>query len=252
MKRKLDAYKGLLAPQAIADGINAANANAGRLATDAKRLLEAGSFPTAASLAILAIEEAGKVSILRQLALCKSDEDAVDAWKQYRSHTQKNYAWILPNLAAKGARKLEDLRPLFDEQSDHPYVLDMLKQLGFYTDCLGQTANWAQPSDVITKELAEFLVQTAGILARDKRCSVREIELWIEHVGPVWKQNMGWMQQAVINWYAAMQAEGLAADGKNEMERFIKTGLPNAVEPCYPNDSTSESVPETQPAPPRP
>jgi AbiV family abortive infection protein len=224
-KKKLDAYKGLLGPQAIADGINASNANAGRLAADAKRLLDTGSFPTAASLAILAIEEAGKISILRQLALCRTDADAAGAWKQYRSHTKKNYAWILPHLAAQGARKLEDLRPLFDEQSDHPYILDMLKQLGFYTDCLGQKAIWAQPSNIITKELAETLVQTAGILARDKHCSVREIELWIEHIGPVWKQNIGWMQQALINWYSAMQAEGRAEEGENEMERFIKTGI---------------------------
>jgi hypothetical protein len=59
MKRRFDGYKGPLAPKAIADGIDAANANARRLAADAK------------------------------------------------------------------------LRPLFDEQSDHPYLLDMLKQLPF-------------------------------------------------------------------------------------------------------------------------
>jgi AbiV family abortive infection protein len=53
--------------------MNAATKNAGRLAKDAANLLESGSFATAASIAILSIEEAGKVSILRTLALAKSD-----------------------------------------------------------------------------------------------------------------------------------------------------------------------------------
>jgi AbiV family abortive infection protein len=82
MRKRLDEYKGLLAPKAIADGINAANANDRRLAADAKHLLEAGSFPTAASLAILAIEEAGKTPILRELSLRNSDKDSADVWKQ--------------------------------------------------------------------------------------------------------------------------------------------------------------------------
>jgi AbiV family abortive infection protein len=45
--------------------MNAAIANAQRLAEDAQLLLDAERFPSAASLAILALEEAGKVIILR-------------------------------------------------------------------------------------------------------------------------------------------------------------------------------------------
>lgn len=29
-----------------------------------------------------------------------------------------------------------------------------------------------------------------------------------------------------MNWYGAMKAEGLAADGANEMEQFIRHGVP--------------------------
>ncbi len=49
VKRKLDSYKGKLTPQQIADGMNAALENAKRLVEDAKTLLNAGRFPTAAS-----------------------------------------------------------------------------------------------------------------------------------------------------------------------------------------------------------
>jgi hypothetical protein len=33
------------------------------------------------------------------------------------------------------------------------------------------------------------------------------------------------MQQALVNWYAAMQKEGLAPPGENRMEQFIKSGV---------------------------
>lgn len=227
MKKTLDAFRGALTAAQVAEGIRAASSNAARLAQDAKLLLEAGSFPTAASIAILAIEEAGKVSILRSLALARSDTEVSASWKEYRSHTRKNVAWLLPQLASQGAKRLEDLRPLFEESAEHPYLLDQLKQLGLYTDCLGR-ANWSSPAAVISQELAESLVRTARLFAASGsvECTTREIELWVEHVGPVWRQDLGWMKQAVVNWYAAMQEAGLKPKGENTMEQFVRVGIP--------------------------
>lgn len=224
MKKKLNSYRGRLSPAQIAAGMNAAAANAYRLASDAERLLDAGSFATAASIAILAIEEAGKVSILRALSLAKTDAEAAESWSEYRSHTKKNATWLLPQLAARGATKLDDLKPMFDEASDHPFVLDQLKQVGFYTDCLGK-ANWAVPSEVIDETLARGLVGIARLFAHGERYVEKDIQLWVEHVGPVWKRNPEWMKQAVINWYAAMQVAGLRPQGTNEMKEFVRQGL---------------------------
>jgi AbiV family abortive infection protein len=223
-KRKLDSYKGKLSVDQVVAGINAAIQNANRLSEDASLLIEAGRFPSAASLAILSIEESGKVSILRSLALAKSDEDIADAWRDYRSHTKKNVSWLLPQLTEQGARKLDDFKSLFEESSDHPYVLDQLKQIGFYTDCLGK-AHWSIPQEVIDESLARMLVQVAKIFARDKNVSKAEIDLWIKHIGPVWKRDPSWMKQALCNWYREMQDAGLAPAGENEMEKFIKSGL---------------------------
>lgn len=224
MRKKLDAYRGRLTPAQIAAGMNAAARNARRLSEDAESLITAGRCPTAASVAALSIEEAGKVSILRELALARSDAEALEVWKSYRSHTFKNVAWLLPQLAAAGARKLDDLSPLFDETSDHPFVLDNLKQLGFYTDCLGK-AHWALPWEVIDEGLARMLVQIAKALAGKDQHTEREIELWVEHIGPVWKKDPAWMKQALVNWYGAMQTEGFAPEGANEMEQFIRRGV---------------------------
>lgn len=223
MKKKLDAYRGRLSAAQVADGMNAAAANARRLWQDAERLIADGRFPTAASLAALAIEEAGKISILRELALTQTDAEAAEVWKSYRSHTRKNVTWLLPQLAAAGARTLDEFRSLFDETAEHPFLLDQLKQLGFYTDCLGN-ANWALPWTAIDEGLARQLLVTAKILAGKDNHTEREVALWVEHIGPVWKKDPAWMKQALVNWYAAMQAQGLAADGPNEMESFIRNG----------------------------
>lgn len=227
-KKKLESYKGKLSAHQVAAGINAAIQNAKRLSEDASLLFEAGRFASAAALAILSIEESGKVSILRWLALAKTSEEIAEAWRDYRSHTKKNASWLLPQLTQQGARKLDDFKPLFEESSDHPYILDQLKQIAFYTDCLG-TAHWSMPQEVIDRSLAKMLIQVARILAKDKHVSKTEIELWIKHIGPVWKRDPSWMKQALCNWYREMQDAGLAPAGENEMEKFIKSGLSGEV-----------------------
>lgn len=223
--RKLDGYKGRLDCSQLAAGMTAARANAARLAKDARLLLGAESFASAASLAALSIEEAGKISILRGMALELEDGAIKAEWKRYRSHTSKNSHWIFPALVADGARSLEDFRPLHDEASDHPYLLDQVKQLGFYTDCLGQKANWSIPDQVIDSELATSLVDTAELLSRGESVTERELELWVLYLGPVWKKGMDAMKAALGAWYRAMQEEGLTAKGPNSMAAFLAGGL---------------------------
>jgi AbiV family abortive infection protein len=225
VSRKLNAYRGRLSASEIAAGMNAANANALRLAHDAETLLAAGRIPSAVSLAALSIEESGKVSILRGLATATSDAEVTAAWKSYRSHTRKNAQWLLPDLVMKGARKLEDLRPLFEKDADHPFVLDQVKQLGFYTDCLGNR-RWSVPTEVIDESLARGLVWIAKLSASKRETSVREIELWIEHLGAAPKGDLSAGKKALVSWYVAMQEAGLRPAGINEMERFVNEGVP--------------------------
>ena len=220
MKKTLNSYRGKLTPAQAAAGMNAAVSNARRLVEDAEILLKAGRAPTAASLAILSIEEAGKASILRSVVLARSDAERAAAWKDYRSHTRKNVTWMLPELVAGGARSLEDFRPLFCESSEHPFALDQVKQLGLYTDCLGN-AHWSVPSEIVDAQLAAMLVRIARILAMQQEHSEREVELWMEHMGPVWKKDMRSMKRALVGWFAAMREAGLTTHSENSMEEFI-------------------------------
>jgi len=225
VSKKLPSYKGKLSFAQIAEGMTAASENAARLVQDAKLLLEAGRLPTACSLATLSIEESGKISILRAVSLARDENELKEEWKRYRSHTKKNVQWIFPRLVAEGARKLDDLRPLFDKDAEHPYLLDQIKQLGFYTDCLGDKGHWSIPEEVVDGELADQLVASAELLCSASPTSEREIELWVEHVGPVWKKDLNSMKRAVANWYEAMQREGLKPDGENGMEEFLHDGV---------------------------
>lgn len=211
----LDQYCGALTAAEIAEGMNAAVANAAHLFRDAELLLSHGSFATALSLAILAIEEAGKITILRGMALANTTEEVLKSWRAYRSHRQKNVAWMFHSIVAQGGRQLDDFRPMFDESSDHPALADQIKQVGLYTDCLGKR-HWSVPEEVINEQLARSFVASAeAILAKPgRRFSVREIELWQEHLGPVWGRDSESMRSALVRWAAALAKEGLgdAAD----------------------------------------
>ncbi|TRZ96682.1 MAG: AbiV family abortive infection protein [Dehalococcoidia bacterium] len=219
--------------------MNAAIDNAARLAHDARILLESHSYPSAASLAILSIEESGKVAMLRELALARGECERTDAWRGYRSHTRKNFMWLLPELAVQGARKLSDFRKLTDPSSDHRYILDQVKQIGFYTDCLG-ASHWSLPHEVIDKTLASLLVDVASLLATKHHATTKEVELWIKHMQPVWRTSPVWMEAALKNWYADMQAHGLVPPGDNEMAAFA-TFVDQAID--QPNNRTGDICP---------
>lgn len=223
MKKKLDSYKGKLTLQQIVTGINAAAKNARRLLSNAQTLFDGGSYPTSVALTILSIEESGKISILRELSLAKNESEIGQIWKRYRNHHSKNAHWILSDLVAKGARRLGDFKPIFEKNSDHPYVLDQLKQIAFYTDCLGKS-RWSEPEDIIDKELAKSILNVASIHSRHLDTSISELRLWVKHLGPVWKSTDSAMKKALIHWYADMQKHGLKPQGRNDMEHFINFG----------------------------
>ncbi|MBK8905158.1 MAG: AbiV family abortive infection protein [Anaerolineaceae bacterium] len=215
-------WKNSLKVEQIAEGMNAAASNATRLLEDAETLFNLGRYPTAISLAILAIEEAGKTSILRELAIARDGKDVKAAWKAYRSHTKKNALWLFPSMVLSGNRKLEDFRALFEEGSDHTTLLDELKQIGIYSDCLGKAkAHWSHPSKVIDEETADGIIKVARVLCTNKVYTKREVELWVKHMRPVWKAPLPEMKKALHAWFDDMVSEGLAEQGSVPFVDFI-------------------------------
>ena len=123
-----------------------------------------------------------------------------------------------------GARYLDDFRPLFESEAEHPYILDKVKQISFYTDCLGK-ANWFEPSVAIDEELAKMLTQIAKLFAKDTEVKVKEIELWVKHMGRVKDSDLIDQKEALLHWYAEMQELGLAPKGQNLADIMRWLGL---------------------------
>ncbi len=216
-ERAINQYRGKLTPKQAADGMNAASANARRLASDAKIMLDAKRLPTAASLAALSIEESGKMSILRHIAVARDENELKDAWKEYRSHRAKNAHWIFLDLVRQGARQLSHFSETVNKDGEHTEILDVVKQLGFYTDFY-EKGHCSIPSDVVDEGLAKQLVQISELLCNKDEVTEREMELWVEHLGPAWETPE--MPHALIRWCEAMKKEGLK-DNAKEMTNFV-------------------------------
>ena len=208
--RRLRSYKGRLTVSQAAAGISVAIANARQLADDAELLRDHGRWPRASSLAILAIEEAGKIPLIRHLLLVESDSDIERLWKDYRSHTKKNVMGAFLDHVTPSPR-IEDFRPLFDATSDHPQRIDALKQLSFYSDCLSD-CRWSAPSEVIDESTAISLCLIARLSAPahdGPMTSAEELELWVKHLKPAWGSDMSQMKKAVQNCFSDAAKRGV-------------------------------------------
>ena len=210
-KRLLPPFKDRLTVAQAAQGIEFALKNARDLLGDAEFMLMNERWPRACALAVLAIEESGKPGILRALLLARSDQELHDEWTGYRHHTAKNVSWILPDLVSSGARQLEELRSLFDKSSDHPHLLDSIKQLALYSDCFGD-CHWSLPYEAIDQSLAESIVSVAKVLVSNRptaMTSAAELELWVKHIRPVWKGPMEDMKRALLACYQEAESIGV-------------------------------------------
>lgn len=209
--RKLKQYRGFLTTEQVAAGMTCAKQNAKRLADDAQLLFTSERYPSALSLAVLSLEESGKAMILREMATATTEKEILELWKRYRRHTEKHSLTLMPERIAKGARRASEFRECVDDTAqDEKETYDALKQLGFYTDCLGK-AHWSIPAEVIDHKLADMLVRfAAAASSQGHETTPREIELWVMHM------QSGLTRPNLINWAKAMVAEGLQPEGYAE------------------------------------
>lgn len=217
VSRQLSAFYGELSAKDVADGINASIRNAKRLAADAKLMLDAKRYPSAASLAVLSIEETEKVSTLRALSVAQTKEELAQAWDDYRSQRVKNTAWIAAELDAKGAGHLSGFSEAMEKDAHHPSMLAILKRLGFHTECY-RKGYWSEPAVVVDANAATVLVKIAESACAKSEVSDREIALWVEHVGPAWHSNK--MPDALLRWAQAMEEEGLIKPTSDDMQKM--------------------------------
>ncbi len=128
--------------------------------------------------------------------------------------------WISPELASKECKSLESLRLATDPSAEHTGILDQLKQVSLYTDCLGDK-HWSEPDDVIDSDLAKSIVAIAKLLAKGDEIEVTEIELWIEHVRPSYGRPLPEMKDTLKQWWQAMHVHGLKVNELDSFEQFV-------------------------------
>jgi AbiV family abortive infection protein len=145
-------------------------------------------YPRAFSLSILAAEEIGKISIIREIIVTDNLQRIQSLWKEMAKHTSKNKLFLLPDyiLETKAAR-LGDFYDLFDPKNKLHQDTDRAKQMGFYSDCTGK-CNWARPVDNIDEDLALNAIESVKLLLKASKGITSEAELavWIKHLKPVW------------------------------------------------------------------
>lgn len=206
-KTKVPQYTGTLTPEMLSRGCNLARENAMRLARDARILYESARYPTAITLAILSIEESGKVHILDCLALIDNNAEAAREWKKYRKHTAKNIFWSFTKSPGKSLREAVD--DIFSHP-ERPIILEQIKQNSLYTDCL-EPGRWITPNQIpekIARPLAEALIEVAERNAQGARTE-REMQLWIQNVKPFMKDSKEAMDHAIAAHFEMLQREGL-------------------------------------------
>tara|TARA_R110001583_G_scaffold172696_1_gene326478 strand:- start:316 stop:990 length:675 start_codon:yes stop_codon:yes gene_type:complete len=217
-------FKGQLTPKQAAEGIRLANENARDLYEDAQILYENDRIQRSVSLSILAIEEAGKSRILKEILLIEDSKELKKSWQDYRKHKEKNLSWIVPSLFVGGARKLDEFKNAFESSESHGQDIDNIKQLSFYTDIFGKGI-WIHPKKAIDKKFARMILEFANILTKKSSISIESekgLEIWVKHMKPVWKEQiMSEMKKALIECYEEAETEGIIEKGKaSEMRDF--------------------------------
>ncbi len=146
LRNFLEQFKGKLTDEQVATGAHFCFMNAKELFEEANILKEHGKYARALSLAILSLEELGKVIILPSvLSINKNDDSAwAKFWKDFRNHKGKQYAWAWYSqlLEKLGKDDLKDrLMPGMEP------MIDKIKQLGLYVDYAD--TNFIKPANFI-------------------------------------------------------------------------------------------------------
>ena len=155
-------YRGNMSVSDILDGMERIDQNAADLLEDARLMFDNGRYPRAASLAVLALEEHAKRSLLVVYRLISEDPKLRKRfWREYRDHKAKS-SFLVRRLNFFGRVSDErepELTRSFGEWAD------FVKQCGFYADCYqdgGAGHHWATPSEAVGREVAEWFIDIAS------------------------------------------------------------------------------------------
>lgn len=190
----------------IARAMNAARRNSRALIEDARILLAAGRRARAAALAILSIEESGKVDVFRCLVGARDAQERLEFLKDLTSHRVKNAHWIIGALRESYPFPMLMRTAIQGSDGAHTAYLDKLKQAALYTDFDAEGA-CKEPESVVSHALARELIHCASELASDAITTARELELLRRHLTTC--ESFEQLPATFAAYYHDLMAEGL-------------------------------------------
>ena len=215
MLDKFAPYKGKINSAEAALGMRHAASNGARLLEDAQSLFAAGRFPSATALAILAIEEFGKIGQIRSIFISDNAAALKSSWRAFRSHTAKNVLWTASNMDWSRSEFLGNVFALSSPASAHPALGDLIKQLSFYVDLLAN-GQWSVPAEVIDAAMAERFIASAQYLQRvsSPECE-EELDIFAGVVKRYVEHTLESAEAMQADYYQRLQEAGLRPPGHN-------------------------------------
>jgi AbiV family abortive infection protein len=125
-------YRGKLTQEAAAEGIGCVLAQARELLADARTLFERERYSTALALAITAVEEAEKTTLLVQIATTDDERERGAHWTAFRRHDEKlqhSTEFLLDTASADfgtGSPSAEELATHMQRKKEDALYVDTL------------------------------------------------------------------------------------------------------------------------------
>jgi|KBSSwiStaDraftv2_1062776.scaffolds.fasta_scaffold15770_8 AbiV family abortive infection protein len=207
-----------LAPSEMGRGIHVANRNARRLLGDGILLYESARYPSAAALAVLAMEEAAKWSTLLHVTIAQDEKRIRESWRMNTLHIPKLTRALRALMGAHEASGGD--RPTVPD-AELAKAMNALKLSCIYTAfVVGR--RWIDPMQVCDRDechnqLSVALISTSGHL----RVTGQRLGALFKRVpGRLADEREEAARQTLISWSEGEEAAALAADDDAENEAF--------------------------------
>ena len=196
-------YKGALSSEAASQGIKVVQANAARLARDAKLLLESQRYASAAMVAVMALEEISRVAYPVEILTAGNGRRLADSWYRFRKG-EHLFPWA---ILAHQERLLDD--------SELNAMLSFVKKLGLKAECI-EPGLWIDPGELVSAEFAASVVGIAQSLCTGP-ISQESVDVWVQLVGSLPKNAS--TKVIMKKFQSALESKGLVAQAS--MARHI-------------------------------
>lgn len=163
-------YNDKLTIPEIAAGIEATIANMEALVEAARLLLDAGNAGPAFGLAVMSLEEAGKLHVLR--AMCQRggvpNAQWRKLWASFRSHQYKSSGGLMDSYSDDVRGDPETVLELALGHAESTDQVEAARQWSFYVDFDAATRTWNRPPEFDEQKALDALGTAEAVLQRNK------------------------------------------------------------------------------------